>query len=198
MHRNDRDWAPAATRQRAEWCFRHSHCVVSHSGLEWQGGRPNVKVVIRETLRTQRRRTRHLSALGKGTHVSTGTSTDKASPDTRHAGAQKVFFACFTERGDAPMLEIETVLPEHKKWVADQEAAGKIFMAGPFLNDDYSYAGQGLLLFRVDTAEDARRLAEADPMHAKGIRTFRIVPWQLNEGSMSIELNLLTGAFTFR
>ena len=127
--------------------------------------------------------------------MSVSIPNTKAHPDERHAGAQKVYFACFTERGQASMEAIQRVVPEHKQWIAEQEAAGRIFVAGPFLTEDYSYAGSGLIVFRADTAEQARLLAQLDPMHADGLRTFRIVPWQINEGAVHIDLTLSSGAF---
>jgi uncharacterized protein len=129
--------------------------------------------------------------------MSVSSPTTKAHPDEKHAGAQKVFFACFTERGDARLEDIQRVVPVHKQWIAEQEAAGRIFVAGPFLTEDFSFAGSGLIVFRAETAAEARLLAEQDPMHAPGLRTFRIVPWQVNEGTLRIDFTLSSGAFAF-
>jgi len=109
-----------------------------------------------------------------------------------------IYFACFTRRGETALEDIESVFPAHKRWVADQEAAGKIVVAGPFLADDLSWDGNGMLVFRLDTAEEARRLAMQDPMHAQGLRTFTIAAWQLNEGSLRIGLTFSAGGFEFR
>jgi hypothetical protein len=114
-------------------------------------------------------------------------------PDYRHPGGQ-IYFACFTERGTTTIDELEEVFPAHKEWVAEQEAAGRILVAGPFLTDDFAWAGDGLIVFRVEGVAEAHRLARQDPMHAQGLRTFRIVPWQLNEGSLRITLTVSNGA----
>src|ERR1700761_5958172 len=115
--------------------------------------------------------------------MSTSDPTAKAQPDERHAGAQKVFFACFTDLVETAKKEdIERLVPPHKEWLEEMEAGGKIFVAGPFLDENYKYSATGLIVFRAETAGEARQLAERDPMHADGVRTFRIVPWQLNEG----------------
>jgi uncharacterized protein len=108
-----------------------------------------------------------------------------------------VFFACFTRRNDTPLDDIEAAFPPHKQWVADQEAAGRIVVAGPFLTDDLMWDGNGFIVFRVESLEAARQLAAADPMHARRLRTYEIVPWQLNEGSFRIALTYSTGGFTF-
>jgi uncharacterized protein YciI len=121
----------------------------------------------------------------------------EAHPDESHSGAQKVFFACFTERGQTHIDDIEKIVEVHKRWIAEQEAAGRIFVAGPFLTEDYSFSGSGLIMFRAKTAAEARELAEQDPMHASGLRTFHIVPWQLNEGSVRLDVTLSSGAFDF-
>lgn len=121
----------------------------------------------------------------------------QARPDARHAGAQKVFFACFTELGQAALDDVQRMVPVHKEWIAKQECLGNIFVAGPFLTADYSYAGSGLIVFRAETAAEAHALAEQDPMHANGLRTFRIIPWQLNEGSVQVSMTFSKGVFEF-
>ena len=90
--------------------------------------------------------------------------------------------------GDTRLADITAAFPEHKQWVADQEAAGRIVVAGPFLTDDLSWDGDGLIVFRVESADEAERLTRQDPMHARGLRTFQIRSWQLNEGSFRIDL----------
>lgn len=114
----------------------------------------------------------------------------------RHAGGP-IYFACFTKRGTTRMADIQRVLDPHKQWIAEQESAGRIVVAGPFLTDDLSWAGDGLIVFRVDSAADAERLALQDPMHAEGLRTFEIVPWQFNEGSFQVALTFSAGVFSF-
>lgn len=122
----------------------------------------------------------------------------KVRPDTRHAGAQKVYFACFTDLLETSRDEdIARAIPGHKEWLAEMEATGKIFVAGPFLDENYSYSATGLIVFRAETPAEAHDLAQRDPMHALGHRTFRIVPWQLNEGTMRIDINFLKGGFDF-
>ncbi|ONI78517.1 hypothetical protein BWI15_01205 [Kribbella sp. ALI-6-A] len=93
-----------------------------------------------------------------------------------------VVYACFTNRSDASMEEIQKIVPAHKEWAAQREAAGDIFIAGPFLAEDLSYAGEGLIAFRADSLAQAEKLAASDPMHSSGVRTFHVRPWRLNEG----------------
>ena len=93
-----------------------------------------------------------------------------------------IVYACFTEKTGASEQEIEKVIPAHKAWAAEREAAGDIFIAGPFLTEDLGYAGEGLIAFRASSLAVAESLAATDPMHASGVRRFRIRPWRLNEG----------------
>jgi uncharacterized protein len=128
----------------------------------------------------------------------TMTATDARNELARqgHPGGP-IYFACFTRRGDTSLTDITGAFPEHKQWVADQEAAGRIVVAGPFLTDDLSWDGDGLIVFRLESADEAERLARQDPMHAQGLRTFQIVAWQLNEGSVRIDLTFSKGGFEF-
>jgi hypothetical protein len=41
----------------------------------------------------------------------------------------------------------------------------------------------------------AADLAATDPMHVSGARTFRIVPWQINEGHVTTSLTMSSGEF---
>jgi uncharacterized protein YciI len=61
------------------------------------------------------------------------------------------------------------------------------------LDDDYRFAGPGLLVLRAKSFAEARAVADADPFHARGIRTYRLVPWQVNEGSIELRLTLSDG-----
>jgi uncharacterized protein len=129
--------------------------------------------------------------------MATDANTEPSGPSGNAHPGGPIYFACFTRRGSASLEDVESAFPAHKQWVADQEAAGKLVVAGPFLADDLSWDGNGMLIFRVDTIEEARRLALEDPMHALGHRTFEVFAWQLNEGSFRIALTFSAGAFEF-
>ena len=53
--------------------------------------------------------------------------------------------------------------------------------------------GTGLIVYRADSLEAARALAEADPMHARAVREFTIRRWLINEGSLTLSVGLSTG-----
>lgn len=125
------------------------------------------------------------------------STTNEARPDTNHSGAQKVYFVCFTNPIDAPLSEIQAVLPDHKLWAAEVEERGLFFAAGPFLNEDFQYSGRGMMIVRAASREEAESIVAGDPMHAKGLRKYEVVPWQLNEGTLPVSLRLSTGTLSF-
>jgi hypothetical protein len=43
--------------------------------------------------------------------------------------------------------------------------------------------GAGLIIYRADSLHDAKELADADPMHSSGARTYVLRRWLVNEGS---------------
>jgi hypothetical protein len=124
--------------------------------------------------------------------MATDTEQD-ARPDERHSGAQKVFFLCFTEPVSMTPDGIRPHLEAHKAWILDLERTGRLVMGGPMLDDDYRFAGPGLLVLRARSFAEAQAIADADPFHARGIRKYRLMPWQVNEGSIELRLTLSNG-----
>ena len=78
-------------------------------------------------------------------------------------------------------------LPAHLAYQKDLEARGITFAAGPFATDDEDeWSGEGMIIVRAGSLAEARTIAEADPMHSSGVRSFRVRPWLLNEGSYTV------------
>lgn len=87
--------------------------------------------------------------------------------------------------------DVRAILPEHLAYQAEQEAAGRLFLAGPMSDETgEQMQGVGLIIYRADSLEDARALTENDPMHAKGARAFTLRRWLINEGSLSFSVKL--------
>jgi len=126
----------------------------------------------------------------------TASGEQEARPDERHSGAQKVYFACFTEPITMSPEEMHPFLEDHKAWLKNMEALGAVFLGGPFLDDNFRYSGAGLIVLRARSFAEARSLADADPFHANGIRKYRLVPWQVNEGSVALRATLSSLQFT--
>ena len=64
-------------------------------------------------------------------------------------------------------------------WAPARAAAG---------DAEQQWHGDGLFIYRAESRDAAVRLAEADPMHARGARRFTVRPWLLNEGTFSARL----------
>ncbi len=87
--------------------------------------------------------------------------------------------------------EMKATLPAHLEYQAKLEAEGKLAFAGP-LSDETGEGmpGMGMIIYRASSFEEARSLAEADPMHKSGGRTFTLRKWLINEGSFSVDVRL--------
>jgi hypothetical protein len=49
--------------------------------------------------------------------------------------------------------------------------------------------GDGMIVLRAKNLAEARTIAENDPMHKSGARKFRVRPWLINEGSVTVKIN---------
>lgn len=94
-----------------------------------------------------------------------------------------VVFTSPTGGMEAVMANLEA----HLAYQIDLEARGIMFGAGPFANDaETDWEGEGMVIVRATSLDEAKAIAEADPMHKSGARNFRIRPWLLNEGSYTV------------
>jgi uncharacterized protein len=86
---------------------------------------------------------------------------------------------------------VKQVLPEHRVYLKELEERDVLFGAGPLWTDDGKYfEGDGMLIYRAASVAAATEIAQADPMHKSGARTFKIRPWLLNDGSITIRVTL--------
>ncbi len=109
---------------------------------------------------------------------------------------QKQLFAIFTSPVDG-LGPIFANIEEHLKFQVELEREGVIYAAGPLWTDDEeSWEGEGLVVVRAESREAAIAIAERDPMHVSGARSFRVRPWLINEGTMSVRLDFSTQKFT--
>ena len=107
---------------------------------------------------------------------------------------QKQLYAVFTTpaNGMGPVMEN---LEEHLKFQVGLEEKGIMFAAGPFWSDDGEvWEGEGMVLIRAGSLEEAREIAESDPMHSSGARTFRVRPWLINEGALTLKVRFSDGS----
>nr|WP_320132309.1 YciI family protein [uncultured Holophaga sp.] len=114
--------------------------------------------------------------------------------DTTHAGMQKLFYVCTTVP-QRPPEELEQHLDAHKSYLKQLEQQGLIFAAGPLLNEEARFDGLGMIVYAAQSYAQAKSLADNDPFHAKGLRTYTLKPWQVNEGSLGLKLVFSEGSF---
>lgn len=109
---------------------------------------------------------------------------------------QKQLYAIFTTpvNGIGPVLEN---LGDHLAFQVGLEKSGVMYAAGPMWSDDeQSWEGDGLVVVRAESREAAIRIAESDPMHQRGARTFTVRPWMINEGTITVRLDNSTQTFS--
>ena len=87
--------------------------------------------------------------------------------------------------------ELQANLPAHLAYQAEREQQGQLVMAGPLsdLSGDMM-DGVGMIIYRAESLEAARALADADPMHQTGTREYTIRRWLVNEGSFQLDIKL--------
>ena len=87
--------------------------------------------------------------------------------------------------------EFSKHLPDHLDYLGKAEAAGQLMMAGP-LSDEagVEMSGIGFQVWRADSWEAAKALADGDPMHVSGAKQYEMRRWLINEGNMQINVGL--------
>jgi uncharacterized protein YciI len=109
---------------------------------------------------------------------------------------QNQLFAIFTEPVDG-MGPIFANLEDHLAFQVQLEKDGTLYAAGPmWTEDEESWEGDGLVVVRAESRTAAIAIAELDPMHKAGARRFRVRPWMINEGSLTLRLDFSSQTFT--
>ena len=106
---------------------------------------------------------------------------------------QKQLFVVFTTptNGMGPVMD---VIEDHLKFQVELEQKGVMLGAGPFWADDeHTWHGEGMVIIRADSLAHAKEIAESDPMHSSGARSFVVRPWLLNEGRITVTVDFSTG-----
>lgn len=70
--------------------------------------------------------------------------------------------------------KIGEVRPAHREYLGKLHEEGKLHTAGPFTDDSGS-----LIVYDVETEQEAKDIIEADPFHEAGIfASYAIKPWK--------------------
>lgn len=87
-------------------------------------------------------------------------------------------------------------LPVHLDYQVDLERRGIMFAAGPHWTDDEQrWNGEGMVVVRANSLVEAEAIAREDPMHSSGARSYRVRPWLVNEGTITVRLSFASGRF---
>lgn len=100
----------------------------------------------------------------------------------------KQLYVVFTKpvNGMGPVLQH---LDAHLKFQIQLEKDGIMLGAGPFFTEnECDWEGEGMVIIRADSLSHAKEIANSDPMHQSGARTFEVRPWLLNEGSVTVKV----------
>jgi uncharacterized protein YciI len=94
--------------------------------------------------------------------------------------------------------DIDACAPEHIAWLLSLERDGVLFLSGPLLSGPGTGPGSGVTVLRAADENEAASIAANDPFVVKGLRTFTVHSWRLNEGSIGVQLSLGAGRYDWR
>jgi uncharacterized protein YciI len=116
----------------------------------------------------------------------------KSHAKERGALALELFVVRSTPTGDPEA--VKSSLSDHLAYQRELENVGQLVMAGPVSDESGDYMmGAGMIIYRAGSIEEAAQIAESDPMHKTGARSFTVSKWLVNEGRISVSVGLSTG-----
>ena len=92
---------------------------------------------------------------------------------------------------------IKEILPQHLEYMIGLERKGLVFASGPLTAAGGEPRGDGMTVLRCASADEARKIAEADPFFVNGLRTFEVREWTVMEGSIGVKVNLSDQSLEF-
>ena len=87
-----------------------------------------------------------------------------------------------------PREQIEPHIPAHLANQVRLEREGIMFAAGPLSKEDGTRIG-GMFVIRAESFAAAKAIADSDPLHKAGLRSYTLTRWTVNEGSYGIRVN---------
>lgn len=95
--------------------------------------------------------------------------------------------------------EVVEVLPDHMAFIHEIERNDIMVMGGQTTRmGDSDAGGNGLVVIRASSFAEAKKIADQDPMHTSGVRDYELYEWAINEGELTIRLNMSDQSFTIR
>lgn len=86
-----------------------------------------------------------------------------------------------------PQLVVDNLMA-HLDYQVELQNAGVMFGAGPLQEEGAPSFPPvaGMIIIRAASFDEARAIADADPMHSSGARTYTLRKWTMNEGSIDL------------
>jgi uncharacterized protein YciI len=112
----------------------------------------------------------------------------------RVAGLTKVPFSVIYMEPTAQWVqsaELHATTMEHLDWLEALERDGRLFLSGPI--DLATWDGTGMAVLRGTDGDEAVRLSREEPFHARGFRRNSVRTWHVNEGSLTLRVDLMSG-----
>jgi uncharacterized protein len=100
---------------------------------------------------------------------------------------KKLYVVLSTANRDS---DLRPHLAEHLEYMIGLEKKRLLFASGPFSPSGGGAPGDGMTILRTSSLKQAHTIAARDPFVIAGLRTFEIREWTLNEGSLSLTVNL--------
>lgn len=110
---------------------------------------------------------------------------------TRRMIAHELFVIQWTPI--VPFDELLPLLKDHFLYLIDLEKKNILFASGPLINKNEEMKGAGMTIVRAQSYEDAEEVARNDPFVKAGMRTSTVHKWVMNEGRISLSLDLSDG-----
>lgn len=113
----------------------------------------------------------------------------KEAAKNRGSLALELYVVTSTPAGSAEAVKDN--LQSHLAYQQEQEALGKLAFAGPLSDlSGEQMEGMGMIVYRAESLAAASNIADEDPMHKSGARSYSIRRWLVNEGSLQLSISL--------
>lgn len=85
--------------------------------------------------------------------------------------------------------QFKEYLSAHLSYQVKLENEGIMFGTGPLFDENHTGTPKaGLIIVRAASFEEAKAIADADPFHSSGVRTYTLRKWTMNEGSLDLSI----------
>ena len=106
----------------------------------------------------------------------------------------KKFWVAITKAAKSRDEIMKDIEPHLRHQIAT-EKKGVMFGAGPLTGPGVEPGSLGLIVVRAENEAEARKIFDADPLHASGARTYDLYQWTMNEGRINISIDLSDSSY---